>query len=76
MPKPRKYRLPEDYEKMPIGFYLRLGKDCRWHCFGQKSEMDDSRKQIMYGPIELPELETADYIHASVPNLYSKKKPR
>jgi hypothetical protein len=76
MKRVRLYRLPEDYEKMSIGFYLRLGKDGRWHCFGQKSEMDPSRKQIMYGPIELPNLETEDYLYAGVPNLYPKKIPR
>jgi hypothetical protein len=66
MARTRLYRLPEDYEKMPIGFYLRLGKDGRWHCFGQKSEMDDGRKQIMYGPIELPELDDFDHHYAGV----------
>lgn len=73
MTRTRRYRLPEDYEKMPIGFYLRLGRNGAWHCIGQKSEIDDSRKQVVYGPIELPTLETADYLHAGVKNIWPKK---
>jgi len=72
--KPRLYRLPQDYEKMPIGYYLRLGKNCRWHIMGQKSEMDNSRKQLMYGPIPMPELETSDFVYAGVKPVWVERR--
>jgi hypothetical protein len=72
----KKYRLPRDYSKMPIGFYLRLGKDGRLHCLGQKSEIDPDVKRVVIGPIEPPTMETEDYEHAGVKPLWPKKKKK
>lgn len=50
----RRFNMPEDWDKMPIGFYLRMGKTGHWHIGGQKSELPAGAYEVL-GPIHIPD---------------------
>lgn len=53
--KPQHWVIPNDWKKMPIGFYLRLSNQTgRWMIGGQKSELPLRNKSVsVYGPLDL-----------------------
>lgn len=62
MPIPRRYKMPEEYDAMPLGLYIKLpigveDYPINWTGLNAKSELDCDTLQAVYGPIELyPEL--------------------
>lgn len=52
--QPQSFSMPEDWDKMPLGIYLRKGRGGRWHIGGQKSELPAGAYEVL-GPIHIPD---------------------
>ncbi len=51
----RRFTMPKDFDRMPIGLYMRIRRSGALAIAGQKSEMPQSQTYQVWGPIPIPE---------------------